>query len=278
MSFSGIRVLSLESRRAREIEVLIRRHEGDPFVAPSVQERALENQSDALRFIERLESGEFELVILMTGVGLEFLRDIVSTRMPLERFAAALRRVVVVSRGSKPLRILRALQVPAQMVIPEPNTWREIVAAVAGRPERRIAVQEYGRANLEMNAALESLGADVTSFPVYRWELPSDLGPLQAAVRLLAAADCDVVVFTSSIQLDHLLEVARGMNLEAQVKQSLRQDVAIASVGPVMTSTLMAYGLAADIVPKRPKMDALVKAAAAEAHNILARKRAVRSM
>ena len=278
MSFSGKRVLSLESRRAREIEILIRRREGDPFVAPSVQERAIEDHSDALRFVERLESGEFEMVILMTGVGLEFLRDIVAARMPLERFAAALRRLLIVSRGPKPLPALRALQVPAQVVIPEPNTWKEIVDAVAARSERRIAVQEYGRPNIEMNAALESLGAKVTSFPVYRWVLPSDLGPLRAAVRLLADADCDVVLFTSSIQLDHLLEVAREMNLEAQVKRSLREEVAVASVGPVMTSTLMAYGLPADIVPKRPKMDALVRAAAVESHNILARKRAVRSI
>lgn len=277
MSFSGIRVLSLESRRDREIEILIRRHEGDPFVVPSVQERALEDQSDALRFVERLESGEFEMVILMTGVGLEFLRDIVGARMPPERFAAALRRVLIVSRGPKPLPALHALQVQAQVVIPEPNTWKEIVDAVAARPERRIAVQEYGRPNLEMNAALESLGAKVTSFPVYRWVLPSDLGPLRAAVRLLADADCDVVLFTSSIQLDHLLEVAREMNLEAEVMRSLREEVAVASVGPVMTTTLMTYGLPADIVPKRPKMDALVRAAARESHTILERKRAVRS-
>lgn len=41
--------------------------------------------------------------------------------------------------------------------------------AVAARPERRIAVQEYGRPNLEMNRALESLGAQVTPVAIYRW-------------------------------------------------------------------------------------------------------------
>jgi len=33
------------------------------------------------------------------------------------------------------------------MVAPEPNTWRELLAVTEGRPERRIAVQEYGRPN-----------------------------------------------------------------------------------------------------------------------------------
>src|SRR5687768_753624 len=35
MSFSGLRVLSLESRRAVEIAELIRKQGGEPFVAPS---------------------------------------------------------------------------------------------------------------------------------------------------------------------------------------------------------------------------------------------------
>jgi uroporphyrinogen-III synthase len=275
MSFAGLRVLSLESRRAKEMEAFIRRLDGDPFVAPSVQERPLEDQGVAVEFVERLESGEFDLVVIMTGAGLEFLRDAVAAQMPLERFASALRRALIVSRGPKPVPILRALQVPVGIVIPEPNTWKEIVEAIAGRPERRIAVQEYGRPNLEMNAALERLGAQVTPIAIYRWELPADLSPLQEAVRRLSRGECDLVLFTSSIQLDHLLEIARAQGLEAQVLKALTEDVAVASIGPVMTATLLAYGLPVDIVPQHPKMWALVKAAEESAAGVLARKRRI---
>src|SRR6266478_4327377 len=217
MSFARLRVLSLESRRAQEMEALIRREDGDPFVAPSVQERAIEDHSEALRFVERLAAGEFDMLICMTGVGLAFLRDVVATHMPIERLADGLKRVTILSRGPKPLPILREMNLRAQIVVPEPNTWKEIVKAVASRPERRIAVQEYGRPNLEMNAALQQLGADVTSVPIYRWELPADVEPLREAARRLAAREFDVVLFTSSIQLDHLLVIASGLGLEAEV-------------------------------------------------------------
>jgi len=273
MSFAGLRVLSLESRRAKEIEGLIRRLDGDALVAPSVQERALEDHGDAVRFVERLESGEFDLVVCMTGAGLAFLRDVIATHMPVERLAAALRRVTIVSRGPKPVPLLRAMDVPVAIVVPEPNTWKEIVAAVAERPERRIAVQEYGRPNLEMNAALERLGAQVTPIAIYRWELPEDREPLREAARRLAARELDVVIFTSSIQLDHLMEIARDLGIEAQVREALREHVAIASVGPVMTATLEAYGLPADIIPNHPKMGPLVKAAAELAASVLCVKR-----
>jgi uroporphyrinogen-III synthase len=277
MSFAGLRVLTLESRRAAEIESMIRRLDGNVFVAPSVQERALEDQSEAVRFVERLESAEFDLVICMTGAGLAFLRDVIATHMPVERLAAALRQVTIVSRGPKPVPLLRAMNVPVHIVVPEPNTWKEIVDAVAARPERRIAVQEYGRPNPEMNAALERLGARVTPVAIYRWELPADREPLRDAARQLAARRFDIVIFTSSIQLDHLLEIARDLGIESEVRAALRDDVAIASVGPVMTATLESYGLPADIVPNHPKMGALVKAAAELGAGVVCAKRGLAS-
>lgn len=275
MPLAGLRVLSLESRRAKEMETLIRREGGDPFVAPSVQERALENHGDAIRFVERLEAGEFDMLICMTGTGLAFFRDQVVAHAAMDRLGAALRRVAIVSRGPKPLPVLREMGARADVVVPEPNTWKEIVDAVALRPERHIVVQEYGRPNPDMNAALEHLGAYVTPMVVYRWELPEDLEPLRAAARSLAERHFDVILFTSSIQLDHLMTIAHDLGLQPQVSAALREYIAIASVGPVMTASLAAAGLPADIVPMHPKMAALVKAASDMAHAVLAQKRAI---
>jgi len=270
MAFDGLRVLSLESRRAREMETLILRSGGKPFVAPSVKERPIEDPAVALAFIDSLEAGEFDMVVCMTGVGLSFLCKTLEPHMAPERIGAALRRAVIVSRGPKPVGVLRSLGVPVEIMIPEPNTWKEIVEAVAQRPERRIAVQEYGKPGSELIASLEHLGARVTPVTLYRWELPEDLEPLRAAARMLAAREADVVLFTSSIQLDHLLEIARGLNLEDEVKRALREHVVVASVGPVMTATLEGYGISPQIAPKHPKMASLVKAASEECHAALA--------
>ena len=270
MSFAGLRVLTLESRRAKEMATLIARHEGVPFVAPSVEERPVEDDGTALRFVEQLEAGAFEMVICMTAVSLAFLRDVLDVQIAPGRLAKALSGTTVVSRGPKPIAVLRPLGVPVSVTIPEPNTWKEIVTAVAARAERRIAVLEYGRPNVEMNADLQRLGATVTPVALYRWELPSDAGPLREAVRRIAARECDVVLFTSSVQLDHLLEVARETGREEAVLRALARDTVIASVGPVMTATLEARGLSAHIVPQHPKMWALVKETAERAPEVLA--------
>jgi uroporphyrinogen-III synthase len=145
MSFQGLRVLSLESRRATEMELLIRKQQGEPFVAPSMREIPLEENSAAFAFAEQLVAGGFDMVILLTGVGTRQLNRLLATRFPEAAFAEALKRVTLVARGPKPTAALREMGLTPAIVAPEPNTWRELLAATAARPERRIAVQEYGR-------------------------------------------------------------------------------------------------------------------------------------
>ena len=83
MQFDGLRVLSLESRRSAEIEKLIRARGGQPFVAPSMREVPLEDNPAAFHFATGLFAGEFDMVILLTGVGARLLDQILETRYPL---------------------------------------------------------------------------------------------------------------------------------------------------------------------------------------------------
>ena len=280
MPFGGLRVLSLESRRAKEMETLIRREGGDPFVAPSVQERALDDHREALGFVDRLEAGEFDLVVCMTGAGLAFLRDLAAADSAARHcLAAGLRKTFIVSRGPKPVPILRELGARAQIVVPEPNTWKEVVEAVASRPERRIAVQEYGRPNpRDDTPRSKPLARTVTPFAIYRWDLPADLEPLREAARRLAAREIDVVLFTSSIQLDHLFQIAQEHgHCRRMCGRSLAQYAAVASVGPDHDRGARSGGLARRVIPIHPKMAALVKASSDLAGEALIRKRQLHS-
>ena len=275
MDFSGLKVLSLESRKAELMEQLIVRCGGKPFVAPSVQEIPFAKNEEVFTWAQRLIAGEFDLIVLMTGVGLTYLRDAIVERYPLETFVEALGRMTIVSRGPKPVVTLHELGLKSTIVIPEPNTWNEIAPVIAARPERRITVQEYGQRNPEFVRALEALGAEVTAVTIYRWTLPDDRAPLREAVRRIAMRECDVVIFTTSIQLVHLLEVAEQLGRAGEVRRALREDLVVASVGPIMNAALQEQGIEADIVPAHPKMWNLVRAAAEMAVPALARKRRI---
>jgi uroporphyrinogen-III synthase len=272
MPFDGLRVIAFESRRANEIGELIRRQGGDPFVAPSMREAPLENNTDAFDFADRLFRGEFDMMIFLTGVGARALDKILASRYASGRFAESLRNVTVVARGPKPVAALREMQVPVTVAVPEPNTWRELLSATADRPERRIAVQEYGRSNPELLAALRERGAEVTPVPVYQWDLPEDTGPLNEAVRRIVEGQADVAVFTTSIQATHLFQIAADACLEEPVLDALRR-MAIASIGPTTNETLQEFGLHPDITATHPKMGFLIKEAAEQSAKVLDRKR-----
>src|SRR6202051_2898358 len=91
-SFNGLRVLSLESRRAKEVAKLIQTYGGEPFVVPAMREIPLATNGQALEFARRLMAGEFDLVVCMTGVGVRALVNTVATQYDREEFLAALRR------------------------------------------------------------------------------------------------------------------------------------------------------------------------------------------
>ncbi len=222
MGFDGLRVVSFESRRATEMGELIRRQGGHPFVAPSMREAPIQNNPEAFAFAERLFRGEFDLVIFLTGVGTRALNKVLASRYREEQFAEALRKIAIAARGPKPLAALRELQVPVTVTAPEPNTWRELIAALASRPERHIAVQEYGKSNTELLDALRARGADVTPVRVYQWDLPEDLTPLREAVHRIAEGKADVALFTTSIQIPHLFRIATEERLNEPMQQALR--------------------------------------------------------
>lgn len=268
MSFDGMNVLSLESRRSAEIAELIRKQGGQPVLAPSMREAPLERNDAAFQFAERLFAGEFDMMILLTGVGTRILHQTLATRYPAERFPEALRRMTVVARGPKPAAVLRALEVPVTVAAPEPNTWRELLAAIRDRPERRIAVQEYGRSNEELLEGLRQRGAEVTTVRVYQWDLPEDTAPLRDAARRLAAGELQVALFTTSIQIEHLLRVAAESGMDGAVLEALRRMV-VASIGPTTSEALEEAGVHPDLEPSHPKMGYLVQETAQRAAEIL---------
>jgi len=280
-SFGGLRVLALESRRAPEIGTLIRNSGGEPLVAPALREVPLESNAEALAFDEALRRGEVDVVIFLTGVGTRALVSVVERTGSRDSFLTALRRTKVVVRGPKPMAALRELDVPVWLAVPEPNTWRELLAALDAKASEqplagaRVAVQEYGVSNADLLDGLRTRGAQVTRVPVYRWALPEDIEPLKAAVSAVARGDVDVVMFTTATQVVHLLQVAQDMNLQAAVLKGLMRMV-IASIGPTTSEELQRHGLAADLEPSHPKMGLLVREAAERARELLRAKNVAR--
>ena len=273
MGLNGLRVLTLESRRADLVRNLIVDQGGECFNAPSVRERPLDSNLQAIQFAKDVIAGRYDAVIFTTGIGTRYMVDALTASGPVEPFLQALRKVQIVSRGPKPVAVLNEFRIPVTVTVPEPNTWREVLEAMANLNSRSVAVQEYGVPNVELVNPLRQRGLSVTPVPIYRWDLPEDLAPLEQAVRRICDRWCDAVVFLSSVQFTNLMRIAERAAMRDAVILALHEDIVVVSIGPVMTDTLVREGLRPDFEPRQPKLGPCIRQFSEQARELVATKR-----
>lgn len=257
------------------MRALLERQGAVVTMAPSMREVPLDQNPEAFAFAEQLFAGRIDVILLLTGVGTKALAETLDTRYERPAFLDALQKCTIIVRGPKPAAVLREWRVRIDHQVPEPNTWRELLALldekvpVAGKT---VAVQEYGQPNPELYEGLAQRQARVVPVPVYRWSLPEDVAPLLAAIRATIAGEFEIVMFTSAHQLRNVLAAAESAGLREAWLAAANRCV-VASIGPTASETLEGAGLKPDIEPEHPKMGHMVLAAAKSAREVLHRKR-----
>lgn len=273
--FSGLRVVSFESRMATEMTRLIGHYGGQPLVAPALREIPIQDNPAALRLGARLIDGQVDTLILMTGIGTTILFDILRSRHSMSSIMAGLMKTVIVARGPKPVVALKILGITPTLTVPEPNTWVEVVSTLDEyRPVKglRVAVQEYGTSNPDLLEALRQRGAEVFPVPIYRWALPEDTGPLKNVLGEIIAGNTQVMLVTNAAQIDHVMQLLEQEGTTAQFKEACKKMV-VASIGPTASERLRHYDFPIDFEPSHPKMGVLVKECSEQAHALLRTKR-----
>ncbi|TLY37297.1 MAG: uroporphyrinogen-III synthase [Nitrospirae bacterium] len=270
--FAGLRVAGFESRLSEQMAQLIERHGGQPLVVPSMREIPLDRHPAVLDFGARLLAGELQMTILLTGVGTRFMLEVLKSRWTRDQIIAALDDTILVVRGPKPAGVLRELGLKPAVAVPEPNTWKDVIAALDAldRPLQgmKIAVQEYGVSNAAFLKALHERGAEVLRVTVYRWALPEDVTPLIDAIRAITRGELQVALFTNAVQVDHVLQVAETIGAKDDLRRALGRMV-VSAIGPVVAERLRDHGLPMDFQPTHPKMGIHVKETSERARELL---------
>ena len=269
-------MISFESRLQSETAGLIEKHGGRVISAPALKEAPLSDLPEAKAFIEALFSGSIDALLLLTGVGTTLLIRAALKQRARAEVLSRLGRVTLVCRGPKPSAALKPFGLRPTLTIPEPNTWRDLIATLDAEfsvSSRRVYIQESGARNEELVRALGDRGALVTCLKLYNWALPDDTGPLKAAILKIVRGQAHIALFTTGLQIDHLLLVAREIGLAPAVRRALNSELVVASVGPITSEALTRQGITPDIVPGHPKLGHLVLAVARRAPALLNDKR-----
>ncbi len=279
IDFKDKRVASFESRRADEIQDLIRQAGGNPVIAPTMREIPLEHNTEAFEFAKLLLGGWIDVVVFMTGVGTRLLVKTIATQYDTKEFLTALKAVKIIALGPKTVAALKELGLAPTIVVPEPYTWSDLLATLDQQYEtrdKRVAVQEYGQSNPDLISGLEERGAQVVRVPLYRWALPEDIEPIRRAIQDIisgGSASVDFALFTSGTQVNHLFQVAKTDGLDTKLREAFK-TVCIGSVGPIASRAIAEQGLNVDFEPDRTNMVHLVREMARRGEDLLVKKRA----
>jgi uroporphyrinogen-III synthase len=275
-TLTGLQVISFESRLQSETAGLVEKYGGRVIAAPALKEVPLAELPELKVFLEALFDGAVDALLLLTSVGTNLLIRAAIKQRPRGEVLARLAAVTLVCRGPKPSAALKPFGLRPTLTVPEPNTWRDLIAALDAEfsvQGRRVYIQEYGTRNDALIAALSERGALITCLKLYSWALPDDTGPLKAAILKIVRGQAQIALFTCGLQIDHLLTVAREIGLAPAVRRALNNEMVVASVGPITSEALERQGITPDIVPGHPKLGHLVLAVARRAPALLSEKR-----
>jgi uroporphyrinogen-III synthase len=135
----------------------------------------------------------------------------------------------VVVRGPKLTTVLHSRKVRIDRAASNPFTTHEVLDEMHESPLRGKRVVGYGDTNHELQAALESEGAEAIEIVTYRWGLPEDTMPLLRLIGALGRDEIDLVAFTTASQASNLFAVAQYDGKEASLNKVLAERSSLRS-------------------------------------------------
>lgn len=257
---AGFTVAVTAARRRDELAALLERRGARVVHAPAIQLVPLEDDTELQRATRSCLDAPPDVTIATTGIGLRGwleaadgwgLGDDLRQRLGSSRLLA---------RGPKARGAIRAAGLTEEWSPPSESMSEVLDHLLADDlAGLRIAVQLHGEPLPDFVDALVTAGAHVVTVPVYRWQPPADIAPVERLVEQVITWAVDAVTFTSAPAVASVLRCAEMTGAEPQLLQALRHRVVAVCVGPVTAAPLERRGVPT-CQPERPRLGNLVRA------------------
>lgn len=198
---------------------------------------------------EAIDNG-LDWLVLLTGEGLRRLVGFAEHAGRRDDFVTLLAQTRKLTRGPKPGRALRELDLRPDVLADEPTT--DGVMATLDRETldgRRVGVQLYGDPNPRLVEYLQRRGATALTVAPYVYTPAVEDSDVAALIDGIAEARVHVMAFTSKTQVTRLFDCATATARRDALEAGLGRTV-IAAVGPVVAQTLREYGFPPALMPE----------------------------
>jgi uroporphyrinogen-III synthase len=251
LPLQGRTVALAEGRQLEELAEMLEREGATAVRCPMVSILDAPDAEPVIAWIRELLAGRLDYVILMTGEALRRLLGFAERAGLREQVITALGKTRTITRGPKPVRALKEVGLTPSKIAEAPTT-DGVIATLRQEPlqGQTIGLTLYGEPNPTLVQFLERAGATVRTVLPYVYAPATDADRIAQLLERMAGGEVDVVVFTSSPQVDRLYEVAAARGLQALLQQAM-QRTQVAAVGPVVAENLRQHGARVDICPEQ---------------------------
>lgn len=262
---AGYRIGVTAERRRDEIAAILRRRGATVTVGSAIRLIPLVDD-DVLRERTRTALADpCDVLIVTTGIGFRGWMDAADAWGLGHQLRETLQRTRILARGPKATGAIRSGGLHEEWTAPSESTDevvnKLITEGVAGK---RVGIQLHGLPITPLRLSLEDAGARVIEIPVYRWDFPHDLAPLDRMILDIAHRSLDAVVFTSALAVEALLGRAEHLALSEEFRAAMRAAQPWACcVGPVTAAALVSDQIPV-LVPDRARLGDLLRMASDE--------------
>lgn len=251
LPLSGKTIALAEGRQLEELAALLEKEGATIFRCPMLNILDAPDSAPIIAWLRALIAGQFDCVVLLTGEGLRRLIGVAERNGIKDQAIAAFGKAKSITRGPKPGQALKEIGLKPTIVAAAPTT-DGVIATMKSQPlaGKTVGVQLYSNANPPLTDFLAAAGADVQSIQPYVYAPAADADRVAELIVKAARREVDAIVFTSSPQVDRFYEVAQDRQLQDVWKHALDR-VMIASVGPVVSETLVRKGARVDVQPEQ---------------------------
>jgi uroporphyrinogen-III synthase len=248
-SLQGRTIALAEGRQLEELAQMLEKEGATALRYPMISILDAPDAAPVIVWLRDLIADRFDCVVLMTGEALRRLLGFAEREGIRPDVVAALSRTRTITRGPKPVRALKEINLNPTLIAGTPTT-DGVIAALKDLPlqGQTVGVTLYGEPNPTLVQFLNDAGATVRTVLPYVYAPASDGDRVTELIARLAKGEINVIIFTSSPQVERLYEVAREKGLESDLRDGLSRTC-IAAVGPVVAENLREKGAKVDICP-----------------------------
>lgn len=261
---AGFTVGITAARRAEELGTLLQRRGAAVQHAPAIRIVALPDDTELHEATRKLVASPPDVTVVTTGIGFRGWVEAADGWGLGEELTTALRATTLLARGPKSRGAIRAAGL-ADAWSPSSESAAEMLDHLleSGVDGLRVAIQLHGEPLPGMVDSLTAAGAQVVQVPVYRWEPPADLAPLDRLIEAALERGVDAISFTSAPAAASLLARADALGVGDALVARLHRDVLAACVGPIAAGPLAARDVVT-VRPQRARIGGLVRTLAEE--------------